>query len=159
MNAPIKLFSLGEGGPAYTREQVIQLAQMADLSADEIEKPRAFITKELTHERHIHRVDGRTVRVLKTQDDKFGILIESAHGETFGRFANLNTGVEIPPDEPVFLLRAQDLCAPAGIDGYVRAVQDRATAIQPHTVDSAAAALERFHRFQEAFPGRCKLPS
>lgn len=159
MNQQIRLFSLGQEQPSYTREQIIVLARMAELTATDLEPPKPVIVKDLANERHIHRADGRTVRVLKTQDYKYGVLLDSSHGETLAWLANIESGMEIPDTEPVFILRGQDLCAPAAIDGYCRAVQERATAINTHTLDSAAAALERFFRFQAAFPNRCKLPS
>lgn len=163
MNAQVEstavaLFKL-QDGPAMTREQIIAYARMAELTANEIEKLQPVVLKDLTHERHVHRVDGRTVRILKMQDPKYGALTSSAHGETFVQLANLESGVEIPIDEPVFILRAKDLCAPAAIDAYCRAVQEKATAVNQHTLDSAAAALERFFKFQAAYPGRCKLPT
>ena len=154
----VAMFKL-QDGPAMTREQIIAYARMAELKASEIEKPQPVVLKDLAHERHVHRVDGRTVRILKMQDPKYGALTSSAHGETFVQLANLDSGVEIPIDEPVFILRGKDLCAPAAIDAYCRAVQDHATAVNQHTLDSAAAALERFFKFQAAYPGRCKLPT
>lgn len=157
-STPLALFKL-QDGPAMTRDQIIAYARMAELKAAELEKPAPVVMKDLRYERHVHRVDGRTVRILKMQDPKYGGNVEIEHGETFMRLANLDTGMEIPIDEPVFILRAQDLCAPAAIDAYCRAVQEKATAVNQHTLDSAAAALERFFRFQAAFPRRCKMPT
>ena len=154
----VAMFKLGSDGPTLTRDQIIAFARLAELTAADIEKPKPLIQRDNARERHITRTDGRTVRILKMQDPKYGVLIDTQHGETFARLANLETGMEVPMDEPVMIFRAKDRAAPAAIDGYLREVQNNATSIAPGTIDSAAARLEDFHGFQRAHPSRVKFP-
>lgn len=155
----VALFKINADGPALTREQIIAFARLAELKAEDIEEPRPKVVRESAYERVIERTDGKVVRILLTQDSKYGVLTQSAHGETFARLANALTGFEIPLDEPVMIFRAQDRAAPAAIDGYIREVQNHATSVATGTIESAAKRLEEFHRFQSAFPARVKFPS
>lgn len=154
----VALFKLDEQSPTLTRDQIIAYARLAELTAADIEKPKPAIQRDNARERHITRVDGRTVRILKMQDPKYGVLIDSQHGDTYARLANLETGMEVPMDEPVMIFRAKDRAAPAAIDGYLREVQNHATSINAGTIESAAARLEDFHRFQSSHPSRVKFP-
>lgn len=45
---------------------------------------------------------------------------------------------KIPEDEPVFLLRAQDVCAPAALDRWIQAAEDAG-------VDEEMIATARVH--------------
>lgn len=49
-------------------------------------------------------------KIYKTQDPKYGIKNN--------RLVNMKTGIEIPEDEPVFMLRAKDIYAASTIAYY-----------------------------------------
>lgn len=76
------------------------------------------------------------------------------------------TGKDIPPDEPLFLLRSQDKLAPGAVEDYARAVEveagmttDRAMALrlEEDALDVRAFAL-RMRRWQIENPDRVKTP-
>lgn len=52
----------------------------------------------------------------------------------------------IPADEPVFLLRAQDVAAPLMLARWIDFMQN--TGAQPELIDSAKAHLERMEAWQ-----------
>lgn len=69
-----------------------------------------------------------------------------------GRLVNRATGKPIPDDEPVFILRAQDVHAVEALQAYLESVDD---------VDHAGAVqarLDAFDAFADAHPERMKSP-
>lgn len=148
-----------DGGPVLSRDQIVKLARMAKITEDDLKERDPVIIKDLTTERHICRADGKTVRLVKLQDTKYGALIEHRDGNYQADLANLETGVEIPDDEPVIIFRAQDRLALAALTEYVRVVTAASSTVSPMTVESAAHMLDRFTAFQTAHPERVKLPT
>lgn len=69
----------------------------------------------------------------------------------------LDNGQELkfPPDEPIFILRGQDQCAPAAIDDY-REWCVEAGAQQAH-LDAVLKAEQHFEAFQTNNPDRVKV--
>lgn len=148
------------GGHVLDRAAVIDLARRAGVTHEELAERRPRILKDTRDERHIERADGKVVRVLHMLCPKFGGLIEPLeNGGHCARLANLSTGMPIPDDESFMIFRAQDALATAAINEYVLQVTNRGDAVHPMTVETAAARLEAFQRFQREHPDRVKLPS
>ena len=80
-----------------------------------------------------------------TQDPKYGINEE-------GKLCNIATGVAIPNDEPVFILRAKDVTAEQTLSYYLTmtATEDHKQAIMHRRED--------FKNFRIANPDRMKAP-
>ena len=62
---------------------------------------------------------------------------------------------KIPADEPVFLLRAQDLCAPAAVEAWANLVEVALAA--PQVVEAARSQAAEMRRWQREHHGT-KLP-
>lgn len=71
------------------------------------------------------------------------------------KYGNLSIA-NIPEDEPVFLLRAQDILALAAIRSYLELCAGAGCA-DAH-LDGITTAAGRFARWQAANPGKPKLP-
>lgn len=69
-----------------------------------------------------------------------------------GRLVTRATGKPIPDDEPVFILRAQDIHAIHALRGYVLLLED-----EQHTA-AVEERIEAFKAFAEANPDRMKAP-
>ena len=69
-----------------------------------------------------------------------------------GKLVNRATGVAIPDDEPVFVLRAKDRCARAAIEHYLKQVTDQ---LHRAVVQSR---LTDFQRFASHNPSLMKQP-
>ena len=148
------------GGHVLDRDTVVDLARRAGVTHQELTERRPRILKDSKYERHIERVDGQVVRMLILQDTKYGALLESLpDGLHRSRLANLATGMEIPDDEPVMIFRAQDGLSVPALNEYVLTVTSKGDSTNPMTVETAAARLEAFQRFQREHPDRVKLPS
>jgi hypothetical protein len=75
--------------------------------------------------------------------------------EDTGQLYNRVTGNFIPPDEPIFILRAQDAMAPRAIANYMASIQD----ISPvGHVEICSRRIDEFVAWQKANPGKVKNP-
>jgi hypothetical protein len=68
-------------------------------------------------------------------------------------YAEIKTLLEIPEDEPIFILRAQDKRSPAVIVAYLHAIGRDAAHIQRVTY-----VLGLFRDWQHKYPGKVKEP-
>ncbi len=66
-----------------------------------------------------------------------------------GMIVNRETGEPIPPDEPVFVLRAKDKFARIALQAY-------ALEVPQSEVQDVASRIEAFKLFRQKFPSRCK---
>lgn len=155
---PIKLLSVGGHGP-LTRDQVVTLARMAEVTADELASPLPLVVRETRTERHIERVDGNVVRVLKTQDKKYGVVVHIEGNFAAAQLANLETGMEIPLDEPIMIFRAKDVHALAAIETYCRVVTADGTTVEPQTANSAQERFMEFQQFAIDHADRMRVPT
>lgn len=57
---------------------------------------------------------------------------------------------KIPADEPVFLLRAQDVCAIPALEAWI--ARAKAEAVDPRMVDAALAQVEKMRDWQAEHP-------
>lgn len=161
-------------GIVLTKAEIAKLARQVGLTAEELEPPLPRVVKDLAGEVHIERVDGEVVAVMFIQDAKYGVLIEvfdagrnrlrnePAAGMPLPRrahLANLTTGMPIPRDEPVFILRGQDKLALAAIETYCRSVTDNSTTVNERSGPTAHDAFMKFQRFAQEHPDRMKMPS
>ena len=80
-----------------------------------------------------------------TQDRKYGLNTE-------GQLCNIATGVPIPSDEPIFILRAKDITAEQTLHYYMTltVTEDHKKAIQQRIQD--------FKDFRVNSPDRMKAP-
>lgn len=62
----------------------------------------------------------------------------------------------IPADEPVFLLRGQDIAAPAAIMAWVE--EARAQGADPEIIDAALAQADAMMKWQDRDGGKWKVP-
>lgn len=69
-----------------------------------------------------------------------------------GRLVTRATGVAIPDDEPVFVLRAQDVHAISALRGYLLLTEN------PEHRASVALRLGQFEAFAQLHPERMKFP-
>jgi len=69
-----------------------------------------------------------------------------------GRLVNRASGKPIPDDEPVFVLRAQDVHALAALRGYMLLTDN------PEHVSEVHKRIEAFEAFAAAHPERMKFP-
>ena len=81
----------------------------------------------------------------KTNDPKYGI-------NNNGKICNLETSVAIPDDEPIFILRAQDMLALQVLIFYKTTV-----ATEEHK-DAVRHRIREFRNFGNDNPGRMKAP-
>ena len=147
-----------------SRAEIINLAKRANLTPEELVEPKPSILKDTATELHIERLDGQVVRMLRCQDTKYGIIVDNVgvndgRMTTRARLANIETGVPIPDDEPVFILRGQDKLAARAIAEYVTAVQVHASTMKPSTGVTAGDCFDRFAQFAREHPERMKLPT
>lgn len=87
---------------------------------------------------------------MKRLDGKFSIDGERE------RIVNTVTGVPIPDDEPVFLLRARDQHARRALQAYL--IFCREYGCQESHLHGVEAAVVAFQRFLRANPDRMKEP-
>jgi len=80
-----------------------------------------------------------------TQDPKYGIEL--------GGICNIETGVPIPLDEPVFILRAKDILAEQTLQFYESMVAAREHAEAVHV------RVNEFRNFRHEHPDRMKAPT
>lgn len=74
-----------------------------------------------------------------------------------GKYGNVSVELgSIPDDEPVFLLRAQDMLAVPAIREYLD-LCTRAGCVEEH-LDGIGVAIGRFARWQVVHPDKAKLP-
>jgi len=72
-----------------------------------------------------------------------------------GSIVNVQSGVAIPEDEPIFILRARDEIALSTLVAY------RATALvrcRPDHLASLNLLIDQFRKFAEDHPDRLKVP-
>ena len=84
-------------------------------------------------------------KIIPTQDPKYGI-------NEYGQICNLETGVPIPPDEPIFILRAKDILAEQTI-GYYRTMIS-----ESNHIDAIEHRCADFRRFRNNNPGKMRAP-
>ena len=72
------------------------------------------------------------------------------------RVYNKISGVDVPEDEPLFLLRARDVHAIWGLWGYVRACHDGGAPLDHVAAVEHAIAL--FQEFRRNYPEKLKQP-
>jgi hypothetical protein len=89
---------------------------------------------------------GITYGLSQAQESKYTTSAKD------GRLVNRASGKAIPDDEPVFVLRAQDVHALPALLGYMTLVENDA-----HRAALQARALA-FEAFREAHPERMKFP-
>ncbi len=68
----------------------------------------------------------------------------------------LESWEKIPPDEPVFTIRGQDLCALLAIEEWLFAA--RMKQVNPEKLRRAEEHYEAIKTFQQEHPERCKIP-
>lgn len=68
-----------------------------------------------------------------------------------------STQLTFPADEPLFLLRAKDRDAAAGLYGYAEGC-DMDSDVGEEQRKAVAAAIRAFHEFEAAHPDRVKVP-
>lgn len=146
-------------GIVLTKAEIADLARRAGLTAADLKPPLPRVVKDLGHEIHIERADGQVVRLLRFQDAKYGVLLSATGGGWSGGLANLATGMPVPPDEPVFILRAQDKLALVAIETYCRSVTDNSTAVDQRSGPTAHSAFMAFQQFAQEHPDRMKMPT
>lgn len=84
-------------------------------------------------------------KIIPTQDPKYGINEQ-------GQLCNVATGVPIPDDEPIFILRAKDMLAEQTLSWYLSTV-----ATGEHR-DAVRHRIEDFKQFRLANPEKMKAP-
>lgn len=77
---------------------------------------------------------------------------ESKYDVRDGQIVNRHTGVPIPSDEPIFILRAKDQRAVTALTAYYAAVTD------PEHAKAVAARIEAFRAFAIAYEERMREP-
>ena len=82
--------------------------------------------------------------MLREQEPKFDAVD--------GRLVNRATGVAIPSDEPVFVLRAKDMYAIEALRAYLRECTDI------RHCEAIARRIDQFERFADQHPTRMKSP-
>lgn len=143
-----------------TRAEIADLARRAGLTAADLQPPLLpRVLQDRGTEIRIQRVDGVHATILRFQDAKYGVLIEPHHIDEKILLANLKTGMPIPNDEPVFILRGQDSLALVAIETYCRSVTDNSTTVNERSGPTAHAAFMAFQRFAQEHPDRMKMPS
>lgn len=85
--------------------------------------------------------------MIKTQDPKYNI-------DSAGKLVNAATGVPIPEDEPVFMLRAKDMYALDTLLFYMTRVDH----IDGHR-DGVAQRIEDFQRFRAEQSDQIREPT
>jgi|GEM_PF-2859418 len=146
-------------GIVLTKAEIADLARRAGLTAEDLEPPLPRVVRDKKYEVHIERTDGVVVRVARFQDAKYGVLIEPHPPGFTINLANLTTGMPIPNDEPVFVLRGQDKLALTAIETYCRSVTDNSTAVNERSGPTAHAAFMAFQEFAQTHPDRMKMPT
>lgn len=63
---------------------------------------------------------------------------------------------KIPENEPVFLLRGQDMCAPLAVLAWAAFVEQRGGS--PEIIKAAKDQVEAMYRWQASRVGRVKIP-
>lgn len=91
---------------------------------------------------------------FKTQDPKYDIevLLDESGEVHVSRLVNAATGIPIPEDEPIMLLRAKDKHALPTIYDYAERIAD------PEHGNAVFARAQEFHNFRERFPELMKEP-
>lgn len=69
-----------------------------------------------------------------------------------GKITNRQSGKAIPPEEPIFILRARDIHAVELLGHYLNRVQD------DHHASVVDARIKHFRDFAEKYPERMKEP-
>lgn len=86
----------------------------------------------------------------------FGLTLEQepkyTTSRTTGRLCNRDTGKPIPDDEPVFVIRAQDIHAVSALRWY------RSVVSEPDQIAAVDKRIEAFKAFVSAHPERMKEP-
>jgi len=92
--------------------------------------------------------------LFKTQDAKYHIkVLIDADGEIANTvLTNATTCIDIPEDEPIFILRAKDLNAVSALEHYARECKD------PNQASAIRKRLTEFYLFIRTFPERMKEP-
>ena len=98
------------------------------------------------YERQPDEAGGIAFGLPQSQEPKYTSSSNS------GRLVNRSTGKAIPDDEPVFILRAQDLLALGALEAYLYGVTD------PVHAAVVASRIADFASFARANPGRMKQP-
>lgn len=106
----------------------------------------ANIRGRFVYAKQLDPVTGVVFGLMPAQEPKYTTATAT------GRLTVRATGKPIPDDEPVFVLRAQDVHALAALREYQRVLDNPAHAA---AVD---ARVEAFERFAEAHPERMKFP-
>ncbi len=128
----------------------------ADVPAETFEQMKAAESKG--------KFFGSTIRgryaFEKLPDHATGIAFGLRHAQepkyttstTTGRLVNRQTGKQIPDDEPVFVIRAQDKHAVSALRWYRGLVQE------VDQIDAVNRRITEFEAFATAHPGRMKEP-
>lgn len=104
------------------------------------------IRHKFPYEKQPDEATGIAFGLKLTQEPKYTVSSKD------GRLVNRATGKPIPDDEPVFVLRAQDIHALPTLHAYLSLVRE---------IDQAAAVTNRITAFQDfalAHPDRMKEP-
>ena len=89
---------------------------------------------------------------MRSIDGKYGVT----QGDSRGKIINLSTGVEIPVDEPLFLIRGKDLLAVEAVLNYRNLASQHSVASEFLThLDEVISGISDFQRSN---PERCKFP-
>lgn len=79
-----------------------------------------------------------------------------------GKLVNRQSGVAIPDDEPVFILRAQDKHAAEAIEAYYEILAEaeagEGETITDETLEAVDARVVQFEKFAIKHPSRMKEP-
>jgi hypothetical protein len=91
-------------------------------------------------------VTGIVFGLLPTQEPKYTTATKT------GRLVNRETGKPIPDDEPVFVIRAQDIHAVSALRWY------RSVVKEPDQQQAVSRRIAHFEAFAAAHPDRMKEP-
>lgn len=94
---------------------------------------------------------GAEFGLPQTQEPKYTVSVR-------GRLMNRATGVEIPDDEPVFVMRAKDALAPETLSRYLMLTARAARVVDPGHNEAVKGRLMDFLAFQATHPDRVKHP-
>lgn len=156
MNAQLIETNIDGHDVALSRETIIMLARQAKVTAEELSGPT--VLKDCPDYLELRMPDGQRRRIYRIPNDtKYGVSAPPHRDGVL--LANLETGKEIPIDEPVMIFRAQDKHALTAIEAYARVVENAGNVVRQMTGPSAAERFMAFSRFQQDHPERVKEPS
>jgi len=95
--------------------------------------------------------------MLETQEPKYDVILSEIPGKPLqGRIVNRATGVPIPDDEPVFILRAKDRAALGTLYNYLE--NSRITGSGQEQQKVVLKRIADFATFRSDHQDRVKVP-